>query len=243
MRKIVLTGIIALLTLITFNANAQYLIEAGYTNSKYVAKFGNETEKSDPLAGFNIGISREFHLIKGAYLESGLGYMYLTNKDEYIHNNLPLLDMTIKSRQNDHYIYLPVQLKYLYSFSENFSIFAFGGPKFVVGLSSANKVKLKGSVLGVDFSGDLKYDFYKGEISSSNIPSQALDAVNDYDTDEQKYKRFDIQMGLGIGVEIAEFYVVKFGYDWGLLNKYSGVFSDDITLKRNQFYFNIGYRF
>ena len=242
MRKIVLTGIIALLTLITFNVNAQYLIEAGYTNSKYVAKFGNETEKSDPLAGFNIGISREFHLIKGAYLESGLGYTYLTNKIELLYS-IPLAEMTMKSRINDHYIHLPVQLKYLYSFSENFSIFAFGGPKFVIGLSSTNKVEIKGGVLGVDFRGDLKYDFYKGEISSSNIPSQVLDVVNDYASDGEKYKRFDIQMGLGVGVEIAEFYVVKFGYDWGLLNKNSGDFSDDITLKRNQFYFNIGYRF
>ena len=242
MRKNVLIRIIALFALSTLNANAQYLLEAGYTSSRYVAKSGNETIKSDPLSGFNIGLNREFPLIKGIYFETGLGYTYVTNKDEYI-LDIPLVDIAIKSKLNEHYIHLPVHLKYLYSFSENFSIFAFGGPKFVVGLSSTNKIDIKGRVVGVDFKGDLKYDFYKDEITSSNIPSQIADEINDYSIGGQKYRRFDIQMGLGAGVEIAEFYVVKVGYDWGLLNRYSGDFLDNTTLKRNQFYVNIGYRF
>ena len=59
-------------------------------------------------------------------------------------------------------------------------------------------------------------------------------------TPDYRYKRFDVQLGAGVGIELFKFLEVKVGYDWGLLDRFAGDFDE---LRRNQFYASVGLRF
>jgi len=67
-------------------------------------------------------------------------------------------------------------------------------------------------------------------------------AVNLFDINPDA-KRFDIKAGLGAGVNISNF-LVKVGYDWGLLDmsqKVEGI--PHTAVRMNQFYVTVGYAF
>ena len=109
-----------------------------------------------------------------------------------------------------HYLNIPVRVGYKYPINNSFRVFAYAGPNFTFGLAG----KTSGEIIG--FTGDGKW---YGEDSD--------------------LKRFDIKLGLGIGVEYNNF-VLKGGYDWGLFNAYD---SDNFYARRNQFNISIAYLF
>lgn len=116
--------------------------------------------------------------------------------------------------ESGHYLDIPVQLAYGLPLGENLKVLAFAGPKFVLGLAG-----------GVKTEGD-------GEI----VPD-----INYYDGDNSLLNRFDIQVGLGAGVQVSQF-LIKAGYDIGMLNLNATEF-EALDHKRNQFYVTVGYAF
>jgi hypothetical protein len=116
----------------------------------------------------------------------------------------------------EHYLDIPVQVKYGYEvISSKLNINAFAGPIFSIGLASIVKGSMDDSVV--------KTNAYK----------------------DSDYGRFDLKIGLGAGVTIAERVNVKVGYNFGLLNRYTGEQVDGYKYKSHTgvFYVGAGFNF
>lgn len=121
-----------------------------------------------------------------------------------------LVDIT----STGHYLNVPVRAAYTYYFGPDFGIFAYGGPNFAIGVAGKDKASTSGG--GVSVEGN---DWFSG--------------------DNARYKRFDVMLGLGGGIQYQNI-TLKAGYDWGLLNL-SKISNFDIN--RNQFNVTLGYFF
>lgn len=116
----------------------------------------------------------------------------------------------------EHYLDIPVQVKYGYEvISSKLNINAFAGPVFSIGLASIVKGSTDDSVV--------KTNAYK----------------------DSDYGRFDLKLGIGVGVDLFEKLNVKVGYNFGLLNRYTGEQIDEYKYKIHTgvFYVGVGYNF
>ena len=116
----------------------------------------------------------------------------------------------------EHYLDIPVQVKYGYEvISSKLNINAFAGPVFSIGLASIVKASTDDSVV--------KANAYK----------------------DSDYGRFDLKLGIGVGVDLFEKLNVKVGYNFGLLNRYTGEQIDEYKYKIHTgvFYVGVGYNF
>ena len=64
--------------------------------------------------------------------------------------------------------------------------------------------------------------------------------VNNYD-DEYKYGRFDVMLGGGVAVDFFDIVRFNIGYDYGLVNRYTG--DADYTRHRSQLTVGVAYLF
>ena len=93
------------------------------------------------------------------------------------------------SSTKSHYIAVPVNFKYSIAPIEMLKVFAYAGPQFELGVSS----KTTASALGVSTS------------------------LDNYGNDG-KLNRFNLSLGVGLGVDISDIVRINGGYSWGLLN-------------------------
>ena len=124
----------------------------------------------------------------------------------------------IKTRASftEHYLDIPVHVKYgIEIIPSALNIHAFAGPVFSVGLASTLKAT----------AGDTTVK------------------TNNYE--DSNYGRFDLKIGVGAGVTIAERVNVKVGYNFGMLNRYTGEQVKDFKYKTNTgvFYVGAGFNF
>ncbi len=124
----------------------------------------------------------------------------------------------IKTRASftEHYLDIPVHVKYgIDIIPSALNIHAFAGPVFSVGLASTLKASVDNTTL----------------------------KTNNYE--DSDYGRFDLKIGLGAGVTIAERVNVKVGYNFGMLNRYTGEQVKDFKYKTNTsvFYVGAGFNF
>ena len=91
--------------------------------------------------------------------------------------------------------------------------FVFAGPVFSCGLSSNSKTTVN-------------------EVSTK---------INVYEGDPE-YGRFDMKLGVGVGVTGMDSFNVKVGYNIGMLNRYTGNVRD-LSYRTGVFYVGIGYFF
>jgi opacity protein-like surface antigen len=124
----------------------------------------------------------------------------------------------IKTRASftEHYLDIPVHVKYgIEIIPSALNIHAFAGPVFSVGLASSLKAT----------AGDTTVK------------------TNNYE--DSDYGRFDLKIGVGAGVTIAERVNVKVGYNFGMLNRYTGEQVKDFKYKTHTgvFYVDAGINF
>lgn len=167
--------------------------------------------------------------LNGFYVEATYGFNFL-NKKWGILGIEPGLRYTfgaeaeqeeilgIKTRASltEHYLDIPVHVKYGYEvLPSKLSVHAFAGPVFSVGLASTIKA------------------------SADNTTVK----TNNYE--DSDYGRFDLKIGLGAGITIAERFNIKVGYNFGLLNRYTGEQVDDYKYKAHTgvFYVGAGFNF
>lgn len=93
-----------------------------------------------------------------------------------------------KSTKNAYFLELPIHIGYKYTINDNFAIFGEAGPYVGFGLFGKTKTT--------------EYDGYS-------------ETLNTFDDD---IKRFDVGLGLRVGVEVKKKYSISVSYDWGLLN-------------------------
>lgn len=119
----------------------------------------------------------------------------------------------IKTRASftEHYLDIPVHVKYgIEIIPSALNIHAFAGPVFSVGLASSLKAT----------AGDTTVK------------------TNNYE--DSNYGRFDLKIGVGAGVTIAERVNVKVGYNFGMLNRYTGEQVKDFKYKTHTSIFYVG---
>ncbi len=228
MKKGIRIFMAAALTAAAVNASAQFGVNAGYVNSKNHEK--NVDYKG--LNGFRAGVNYDIGLVAGLSLRPGVNYTFVTGGNNVIG------DITLT--QQNHLLTVPIDVKYAFDISGDFKVYAFGGPKFVVGLAAVTKPS--GTVLGQDIDGKFSYDAYTNKMTS-DLPESLQTLINTtlgYFLEPQS--RFDVQLGLGAGVQFKSVQI-EFGYDWGLLNRYSGDYADNHTMRRNQLYAGVGFVF
>ena len=210
MKSFVIIAVLAIVSVGT--ANAQLGVQAGYVSSKFVA----EDSEADPYNGFNVGLTYDMAIQGGFGLHYGLLYTLISDK-ESVKETLPILgDVEVTYKSSGHFLNIPVQATYKYAINSDFGIFAYAGPNFTMGVAGSEKISYSIAEAGDDG----KASWY-GE------------------DDGIDFGRFDIQLGVGLGIQYSNF-VLKGGYDWGLLNPYG---DDDFKINRNQFNVSLGFLF
>lgn len=122
-----------------------------------------------------------------------------------------ILGVKTRASLTEHYLDIPVHVKYGYEvLPSKLSVHAFAGPVFSVGLASTSKVSADDTTV----------------------------KTNNYE--DSDYGRFDLKIGLGAGITIAERFNVKVGYNFGLLNRYTGEQVDDYKYKAHTGVFYVG---
>ena len=127
-----------------------------------------------------------------------------------------VLGIKTRASLTEHYLDIPVHVKYGYEvLPSKLSVHAFAGPVFSVGLASTIKASVDNTTV----------------------------KTNNYE--DSDYGRFDLKIGLGAGVTIAERFNIKVGYNFGLLNRYTGEQVDDYKYKAHTgvFYVGAGFNF
>lgn len=104
--------------------------------------------------------------------------------------------VSLKGSITEHYVNVPLTLSYDLPLSGSVKLFVFAGPTASVGVASNTKLTV-------------------------NVgPYKADEVVDNYK--DNTYYRFNLLLGGGIGLKVSDSYLVKVGYDFGLLNR-SGV--------------------
>ncbi len=208
-------------------------VSFGYVHSAYRLSDW-ATDKVDThagLDGFNIGLTKDFTLIDRAlYLQTGLVYTY-QNESDNINDGLRIV-----GDWNEHYLSIPIKVKYEVPVMQNLSVFVMGGPTLVEGLAST--MKYRASVDGINAA--VSYNCFNGKVRSNN---DALNAVLGGQFPNERYRRADVQLGASAGVRFFEAFEAQIGYDWGLVNKLKGDNIADLKMRRQQFYISLGLRF
>jgi hypothetical protein len=213
MKKIILT--LALVAAAATSAMAQFSVGAGYLNQNVKSTYtsGSSTSTSNTGAqGFYVGADAAYNLGYGVSVVPGIYYGYLGNDSASSVAGLVGAEGSTKS----HYIAVPVNFKYGIGLGDLLNVFAYAGPQFELGVSS--KTTYTAVVLG----------------------QSASSTVDNYSGDDSHLNRFNISLGAGIGVDVAEMVRVNFGYHYGLLNMYKG---SDSNYKINNSYWSVGAAF
>ena len=214
MKKIVTLLSAALMLLAGTSAFAQMSVGAGYVNSVDYVKLGkDQSAKSNGGSGFYAGVSYTAPLAAGFSFTPGVYYEFLTA--ETVAGDSAF---AVGGRETEHYINVPLTFGYGFDLSRDLRFIAFAGPTVNVGLASSTKVSASSSLIGVKLDGGV---------------------YNNYDNED--YGRFDIMLGGGIGLEFRDDFRLTVGYDFGMLNRYTG--SADISQHRNRLTAGIAFLF
>ena len=173
--------------------------------------------------GFHVGARVELalpSLAEGVYTNAGL--LFTTKGCKMDWGDLG------KANASAYYLELPIHIGYKYAVSDSFAIFGDAGPYVGFGLFG----KLKSTYTD--------YDFYEDVYYTETETSDVFEDVN----------RFDVGVGLRVGVELNKKYSVSLSYDWGLLDSYKGDADDyedyiDLTpsMKHTNLMISLGYKF
>ena len=209
MKKIILT--LALVAAAATSAMAQFSVGAGYLNQNAKSTYtsgSNTTTGNTGSQGFYVGADAAYNLGYGVSVVPGIYYGYLGNDSASSVAGLVGAAGSTKS----HYIAIPVNFKYGIGLGEMLNVFVYAGPQFELGVSS--KTTYTASVLG--------------QSTSSTVDNYSNDG---------NLNRFNISLGAGVGVDVADLIRVNFGYHYGLLNMYKG---SDSNYKINNSYWGVG---
>lgn len=251
--KRILTVVMALLMIATLDASAYrghrtpvrrqnraadgLGVNFGYVHSWYstVDWASDERTSSSGLNGFHIGLNKDFILVPYAlFIQTGLDYGYLNDSREE-----SVAALRVVGDREEHYLKLPVRLKYSIPVTDRIAISLDAGPSLVCGLSSklSYRTRISGSSAGT-----YVYNYHKGNAKVEGMPAE----IQSWATAQQpgyKFRRFDAQLGVAAGAEFFDIFEVKFGFDFGLVNKVKGDLAQDFKTHRNQFNLTLGLRF
>lgn len=213
MKKILTTLFAASMMLLGTAAIAQPSIGVGFANSTdYYKASGSQHNTS--LSGFYVGGSYNLPLTGSLNVAPGIYYSYLTKSDAGSY-----LGANVKGDVKEHYLTVPVMFNVGLPISDGIVGRIYAGPSLAYGLASNVK--------------------YSGSATLPIIGTVGGDkTIDNYDSD---YGRFDIMLGGGVAIEFYDIVRFNVGYDYGLVNRYTG--DGDITRHRAQLNVGVAYLF
>lgn len=270
MRKVLL-AIVAALMVVSFDADAQRHsvrhsvrpshnhnggngsffkgigLTFGYTGSSYktVDLATDEPTSSAALHGFTAGITKDFTLLRHAlYFQTGLNYIFQNDpRNETI--KIPATDLALRlvGDREEHYLALPLRLKYDLHVADNIGVTFDAGPTLLMGLSSKYIYRARLSDIATT---SVEYNMYSGKIKTTG--SSPLFDLQDWMNDSGMYPhgrlgRGDVMLGAAVGAHFFHVLEVRIGYDYGLVNRYRKDVDDIYSMHRGQFTLSAGIRF
>lgn len=202
-------------------------LHSGYRNREFVS---GDVLKDKGLNGLYLELAKDIPLVgDNLYLQPGLSYAYQGASARFTEGGIAIMN-----NRNEHYLDIPVRIKYSMNLGPDLKAFVYAGPTFDFGLSATMKYRAKVS----DQMGKFIYNYYNGEIRSDNFGTIKPEVP------AGAYRRFDLLLGTAIGIEFFDMGELKLGFDWGLLNKNKNEnVSDYMTTHRNLFHLGVGVRF
>ena len=256
------------------NANAQFSVGVGYANESIISK--EAAVLGDDYKGYSWEKNRS-HLngfyIEGAYnwefasagpgtfaLQPGIRYYCMTDLTYNAKSNIKYETggqeghgkANEKSRISDHFIDIPVNVKYAYDFIPGaLKGYVFAGPTFSLGIAanSVSTEKANASYDGetIKYKDIERYNAYTGKyyIKSYDTTTEEYDIEEGKDDSYKQYGMFDLKLAVGLGVTVAEKVDIKFGYNIGLLNRAFIKNTDNAkySVHSNVLHFGVAYNF
>lgn len=158
----------------------------------YSSSTNTETEIS--TNGFHVGPVYNMTIQGPISLQYGLLYNYFTKKTEG-----SIGAFTGSATTTAHRFDIPFRIAASFPLSGNVSAFLFGGPNFNFGISQKTDGAAELFGFGTGYEGT---NIYK-----TTLPDGS-----------KRYSPFDLQLGVGGGLQYNNF-GVKVGYDWGMLDR------------------------
>ena len=216
-----------------FDSRSGLELSVGYLHSNYAHKDfeKDDKERDKGLDGLYVSMTKDFTLVRRTlYFQTGATYAYQNATNRFTQGGLQLI-----SDRNEHYVDIPVKLKFAMNVIPNLRAFVTVGPTLDFGLSSKLQYRTK---LESGEVGKYTYNYYNGKSKLNTIPGIATE------TPASAYRRFDIDMGFAVGAEIYDIATVKLGFDWGMINKNKNrTVADYLVTHRNLFHLGLGVRF
>lgn len=208
-------------------------LSIGYLHSGYRTKswVNDEVGKDAGLNGLSLGVTKDFTIIRNVmYFQTGLSYQFQTSSNKYTKNVMKVVE-----ERNEHYLDIPLRLKFAMDVLPEVRAFVYLGPTLDFGLSAKLQGRLKGE--GDDVA-KITYNYFNGKVKGSSIGEFALG------TPASAYRAFDVFLGGAVGVELYDIAVVKLGMDWGIINRNKNqAVADQFTTRRNLFHLGVGVKF
>ena len=218
MKNLTKVLMILFLALFCYQTNAQtFGIKGGLNLANMLEKDDDDTYSNDYSMnpGFHLGLTVDVPLNDFLSFEPGL---LLTTKGMKYEDDIMGFD--VKAKANLYYLDVPLTLKASHDLGGGLKMFGAVGP--YVGLGLSGKVKVTAE--------------YQGE---KETEEEDVEWGNDEDEDD--FKRLDMGLTFGAGVEINSI-LVGISYDLGLSN--ISAYQDDGTTSKNRVLkFSVGYRF
>lgn len=230
MKKITRFILFALLLVSTSELYAQFGFQAGYiySPSKGNLELGTSREISGTSRnnGFQAGITYDFKL-KGEFsIQTALLYSFAGGKTKESQRTINGIYGNQTTSATYQFLDLPIRLAYSLPVTNDFKFFFFGGP-----------------LLSYGFSGKINEWQIQGRRGNATASEKREPGYDIYNTERFRgeISPFNLEVGGGLGV-IYNGFRFKAGYDFGLLNLYTGE-SRKGKLRRNQLAISIGYVF
>ena len=206
--------IIALLALITISFSAFSQKDLCFRTGLNLAKHrGDVYPKNTYKIGVNAGFTYDIEVIDNLFFRPGLYFTIKGTRDQIKHdNNSPWIKRSI----NQNEIEFPLLIAYKIDINSTYAIDFQAGPYFAYGFGGHQ----------IHHPGNFKQRFYQ----------RHKDGV-DQNGSVQYFKRLDIGVNFGAGIDISRFYV-GVAYELGFLN--IGDFKERV-IKPNCLMINVGY--
>lgn len=246
MKKIL--SIVLMAVVFAGSAYAQITVTAGYGLATHTAKMksGGLTAKEDPLnmSGIYVGGSYEFGLLSKSWgdlsINPGLTYSFYGKTLKSESEEVSGVKITAREARYDHYIDLPVNVKYSYDvLPGKLKLSGYAGPVFSFGLAATQVSK---ATAGDDW-GVERVNLYTGTVKTKSVVAgeKSTENVKGEGTD---YSMFDLKLGIGVSANLFETVDVFVGYNFGLLDRYTEPKSDVRAISRtNVLQIGVAYSF